>query len=1050
MKKNIVKKWTFWCVNKINLKKVPVLVLFVLSSFNTYAKNLEANGLLGGVDINTRLQEVTITGNVIDSNGQPLAGANILEKGTTNGTQTDFDGKFSISVSNSAAVLAISYIGYFPQEIAINGQATVTVTLQEDASLLDEVVLIGYGTQRKSDVTGAVASVKTEELEELPLTRVDQALQGRVPGVLIQNNDGAPNSTVNIRIRGANSLSAGNNPLVVIDGFQGGNLNTVNPNDIASIEVLKDASATAIYGSRGSNGVILVTTKQGKQGKATIEYNTFFSVRSIRKKLDLLNAADYAETVNAHRAELGIGGGTPVFSAAEIEDFRASGGTDWQDEIYRDAYEQNHVLSISGANDDASYYVSANVIDREGIIRNTSYTRYSVRSNISAKLAEKLKVTANIYLSREEDHPTDINTFARGATGNNNSGSPVFSSQLFAPTKPIFESDGNYSQPGGGVGPPTNFNPLALAVEPIRDNFINTTSFNGIAEYDITNKLKLSVSGSYRQLDVQNNLYANSKPTNAPGTEFASILDEKNLTLQNTNQLTYTNTFNDVHNLTVTAVMEQQYREFSQNVSSAIGFLTDGVTYNNLSLGTTPAVPQSRRTSRNLVSYVGRASYSYDNLYSLNLTGRSDGSSVFGTNNKHGFFFSAGGAWNISNESFLEASEAIDNLKLRASYGEIGNEQINPYLSLSRLSTTIAVLDGTSGSVGVVMANVAANPDLKWETTKQFNIGVDLDLFNSRLNLTADYYNKSTEDLLLYVPLPGTSGVGRVLRNIGEVENKGVEFYLGGKPFDEKFKWESGFNMTFNKNKVLALAGGDEIALGGPGLPGFGNTVFLEVGESIGQLRGYQQDGVWTTSEATEAASFGSIPGAPKYIDQNGDGAINSADITVIGETQPKYTFGWNNTFKYENLDLTVFLQGVQGNDIYNIGRVRSERSTGDADATNVAILNRWTPQNENTNVPSFTGTTNHEFLQSSRWIEDGSYIRIQNIILGYNLPSSILGKINMDKVRFFVSGTNLITITDYTGFDPESSTNVDTLGGIDLASFPSQKAFTFGLDLKF
>lgn len=981
-----------------------------------------------------------VSGTVVDSQGIPLGGANIIEKGTTNGAQADFDGNFSLSLSDQNATLVVSFIGFGTKEVAVNGQSQITIALEESAAGLSEVVVVGYGTQRKVDLTGSVVSVKTEELEELPVTRADQALQGRVPGVFVQSTDGSPNGGVNIRIRGSNSLSAGNDPLIVIDGFQGGSLDNLNPNDIESIQVLKDASATAIYGSRGANGVILVTTKTGKVGKPVFTYNTFFSVHSVRRELDLLNAAQYAETVNANRTAFG---GSPVFSDTDIAGFRASGGTDWQDEIFKTGYAQNHVLSISGANENVDYYVSGNVTDQDGIVLNSGYTRYSLRSNIKTRLSDKISVGVNAFLAREERNPTALNGL----------GSPIFAAQLFAPVLPVYEEDGTYSQPSGSFGPPTQFNPVGIAKEPINQNISNTVSVNANFEYKILDALTLTVRGAYRAIDIENSAYNNQLATNKTQLETASLNNQRRLTLQNTNQLTYTPDLGEAHRLTVTGVLEQQYSRNNGSTAASTDFLTDGVTFNNLALGANPQVPTSFHDERKLLSYVGRVSYAYDNRYSVNLTARSDGSSVFGVNNKRGFFPSAGFAWNVSNESFLEDSEAINNFKLRGSYGIIGNQEIAPYLSLARLSTTIAVLGSGSPEVGVIQAATAANPDLKWEQTRQFNVGVDLDLFGNRLNFVADYYKKNTEDLLLFVPLPGTSGVDNILRNIAEVENSGFEFYLGGIPVKtDKFTWDSGFNMAINRNEVLSLDGDrDEIPVGGVNsLPNFGNVLWLEVGESIGQMRGFVQDGVWQSSEAAEAATFGSFPGAPKYVDVNNDGQINGDDITVIGSALPDYTFGWNNTFRYGNFDLNIFIQGVQGNDIYNLGRVRSDRTSGDADATGVAILDRWTPQNEDTNVPSFEGTNSQEELQSSRWLEDGSYIRFKNIALGYSLPSSVLDKLSISKARFYLSGTNLITFTDYTGYDPESTNQVDTQAGLDTSSYPSQKVITVGLDLSF
>jgi len=1033
MKKTKTKKLIKFNLYKLNLKYITAIALLLS------VVSMKAEVVTNDFDLKIVNQDYTITGTITDDDGQPLPGANVIEKGTSNGTQSDFDGNFSITVSNSNAILEISYIGFKAQQVSVSNKSSIAVQMEVDASSLDEVVVVGYGTQRKSDITGAVASVSTKDIQELSVVRADEALQGRVSGVLIQNNDAAPNSTVSIRIRGANSLSGGNNPLVVIDGFQGADLNTLNPTEIASIEVLKDASATAIYGARGANGVILVTTKKGKSGKAKVSYNSFYSLRNVRKKFDLLNAGQYAELANVYRQELGQ---PLVFTQAEVNDFKANGGTDWQDAIFRNALEQSHQVSVSAGDENTSYYISGNVIDREGIVENSGYKRYSLRVNLTTKISEKFNLRSNLYIAREEDQPTQLNAFA-----GDNSGSPIFSALLFSPTKPIFDAEGNYTLPGG-AGPSTNFNPVALAKEPIFDNIFNTTNFAATIEYKILDGLTFSVMGNYRSIDQEFNSFINNEPTASVGRETASIEDTRFLGLQNVNQFTYKKQITDNHYIDVTAAFEQQYEEFNSNFTGVRDLLTDAVTFNNLATGSENLGSRSERTERSLLSYIGRINYKYKDLYLFTATGRSDGSSVFGANNKRAFFPSVALGWNISNESFLENSNSVSNLKLRASYGISGNQAIAPYQSLQRLTSTTFSADGLNGAVAITAASQAANPDLKWESTAQFNVGVDLTMYNSRLRFTGDYYKKNTDDLLLNVPLPGTSGVGSVLTNVGEVQNKGIELSLGGVPVQtDKFTWDTNFNVAINDNEVLALAGEDEISLGEPGLPGFGNTIFLEVGKPIGQLRGYVQDGVWQSSEATEAAVFGAIPGSPKYVDQNNDGELTADDIVDIGNTLSDYTFGWNNKFSYGNFDLNIFIQGVQGNDIYNLGRIRTIHS---ADPTHVDILNRWTPQNQNTSIPSFAGNVN-ELQQSSRWIEDGSYIRFKTITLGYNFSDEVIDKLGwLSSARLYVTGTNLITITDYSGFDPESSDGVDTLGGIDLASYPSQKGFTLGLNINF
>ncbi|AZQ64772.1 TonB-dependent receptor [Flammeovirga pectinis] len=991
-----------------------------------------------------------IQGVVKDEQGTPLPGVNVTIKGTTTGTTTDFEGLYSLLNVPEDATLKITFIGMLPQEIAVANQSTINISMQTDLLDLEEVVVVGYGTVKKSDVTGSVGSIKNEDLKTLPVARADQALQGRIAGVDVQNNNSAPNGHTSIRIRGSNSIVGGNNPLIVLDGFQSGvSLNQINPNDIESIEVLKDASATAIYGSKGANGVILITTKNGsKDKKPTISYNGFVQVQQVGKKIDLMNAADYAETVNANRTELG---GNDIFTQEDINGFKTNGGTDWQDEIYRNGFTQNHHLGISGSSETLNYNISGEYVDQQGVVENSSFNRFSIRPNLSFKLSEKLNLNLNSYIAREVDHPTTQNSFTD---------SPIFAAQVWAPTKPVYDDEGNYSLPGGGYGPVATGNPKALAVEPVRDNYTNKLSINGDVNYKIIDGLSLNIMGGYNQSDFENNYFNNSKIYQNIGQETAGIGVGRTMTLQNTNMLQYTKSFNK-HNLNLTGVIEQQYEERNWSSSGARGELLNAGGYNGLQMGAEFIAPSSSRSKRTLLSYMGRVNYNYDSKYLLTVTARSDGSSVFGANNKRAFFPSVALGWNVTNEAFLQSSETVTNLKIRGSWGQVGNQAIAPYTTLPRLKTGASAqfpIDGMGLSSGVAIATSAANPDLKWETTTQSNIGFDVEFFGGKIQATFDYYNKLTEDLLQYAPLPKTSGSSNVLRNIGKVENKGIELYIGATPIvNGDFEWNTGFTFSRNRNKVIDLGGDiEEMPIGnGGGLPGFNNVVWLEEGQPMGVFRGYEYAGVWSSAEETEAANVTSggvafFPGAPKYVDQNGDGVIDDEDIVNIGNGHPDFTFGWNNTFTYKGFDFTVFIQGVQGKDTWNLSRVRSEITNSDGDATSTRILNRWSESNQDTDVPSFKGYDAFSMTNSSRWLEDASYIRIKAINLGYTFSNEMVSKLGIGSARLYVNGTNLFTFTNYSGYEPEASTGTDTWGGIDMASYPSQKSYTLGLNVTF
>lgn len=984
--------------------------------------------------------QFTVSGTILDDAGQPLPGANVIEKGTTNGTQTDFDGNFSLTLSSRNAVLQVSYIGFVPQEVPVNGNSTVSVTMEVDSQALDEVVVVGYGTQRRSQITGAISSVSAEDLQAIPLARVDQALQGRAAGVFVQNATGAPNSEVRIRIRGSNSINGDNDPLVVIDGAQGASINSVNPNDIESFEVLKDASATSIYGSRGANGVILITTKSGKTNKTTVTYNTYLAANKLRKKRDLLNAGQYAELLNESTEAQGF---AQPFTPEEVAGYYANGGTDWQDEIFRTSFSQNHHLNISGGAENVRYNLAGDYLKNEGIVINTGYERWSVRPNITVDVNDKIQVTLNSFFQWSTDKPTQINGFNT---------SPIFSASIWSPTKPVYLEDGSYSMPGGGVGPNTDFNPVALALEPIRENKNNIFTLNPSVSYEIIDGLVFDGRVTYRATDFENNFYDNQVPQGGvPLNRRAIVTDGRSTYLQNTAQLTYETNFNDVHDLKVTALYETQVENFNQNQINANGFLTDAATWNNLGLAENRQVSSSI-SRRDLESFMGRINYGYKDRYIITLTGRRDASSVFGANNKSGFFPSGSIAWNVSNENFLKDSNVISNLKFRASYGEVGSQAVGPYTSLAQLQTgSNFSFDGTQ-TIGVALTNRAPNPNLKWETTAQTDFGIDAEFFNGRFDLTVAYYKKNTRDLLLEIPLAQSSGFRTQLVNIGEVQNKGIELLIGGNIIQsDDFNWRTNFTLTSNDNEVLALAEGQtEQLIGNAGLPGTDNTRWLEVGQPLGLWRGIRYDGVWGTDEAAEAAEIGAVPGDPKLFDADGSGAIDAGDNINIGNAQEDYSFGWDNTFTYKGFDLNVFIQGVQGNQIYNLSRLRTDLPSGTTGATSVDALNRWTPTNQNTDVPTFGSGERFPQTNIGRWLEDGSYIRFKNISLGYSFSPSVLDALKISSFRLYLAGTNLITITDYTGYDPEASTGSDRNAGVDLATYPSQKTYTLGIDVTF
>ena len=994
------------------------------------------------------LAQKKVSGKILDGN-EPLPFCTVQILNTTKGVSSDADGNFELENVSPTDTLVISFIGFNTEYIPVGNQTFIEIFLTPDIQSLEEVVVVGYGTVRRTDITGSVSSLKPKDLVNLPVSRTDQALQGRVAGVNIQNNNASPNAETKIRIRGSNSLLGNNDPLVVVDGFQDGSLNLVHPSDIQSIEVLKDASALAIYGAKGANGAVLITTKSGSSKKEGIgvNYSNYFAWHQIRNKLDLLSASEYATRQNQDALELG---GIAPFTTEQISGFQANGGTDWQDEIFRGALAQNHHLALFGQTEKTKFFVSGDVLDQKGIVIGSEFNRYAFRGNLEIKPVEKIKIKVNTFLARSKDSPITLNSFS-----GENAGSAINSALIWSPTDPVFSdpSTRTYSLPGfdTDVGPLTDYNPVALAAEPIRENIRLNMNFNGSIAYEPLPGLIFQLRGAIRLIDNENSQFVNNKPTQIANSESASIYNSKNLFTQASYLVTYSPEINLSHSLKITGLFEEQYNEFNDNELGARGFISDAISFNNLGLGQEVFPLASSRSKRSLRSYMGRLNYGFKSKYLLTLTSRWDASSVFGAENKWAFFPSLAAGWNVTEEPFASSiTETVSNLKLRASYGFTGSQAIAPGGSIGLIGDNFSYpLNGGTATPGIGIADRASNPDLKWETTAQFNTGVDAEFYGGRINLNIDYYVKKTRDLLFEQPIAESSGSSSQFVNLGELENKGLEIYLEGTPIDKKIKWTTGLTYAKNKNKVLELLDGqDEIPVGSVGFPGFDNFIWLEVGQPIGQFRGVRFDGVWQSNELAAAELYGAIPGSPKAIDQNGDNLINDEDIVVLGNSQPDFIYGWNNNFQYKNFQLSIFVQGVVGIDKLNLSKLQLLRGTGSD------LLDRWTPVNSNTDIPSAIGEAVYSIGNSDRYIEDASYVRIKNISLTYSLSKSLLTKIGLQSASIYISGYNLFTFTSYSGYDPESTRSgrdfTDVNSGIDLASFPEQKIFSTGLNISF
>ena len=1006
-------------------------------------------------------QNRTITGRVTGPDNAKVSGATVALKGTSVSASASDEGEFTLSVPQGNITLIISSVGFVTKEQTVSaGSDFVAVSLAANDSQLGEVVVVGYGVQRKSDLTGSVSSIKGQDLTQLATQRVDQALQGRAAGVLVLNTDGAPGGNTTIRVRGMNSINGGNNALIVIDGLQGANLNTLNPNDIESIEILKDASATAIYGAQGANGVVLITTKLGKKGKPVVGYNFSMGSQSINHKLDLMNAADYARTRNAFKAtENGSGiEPTPIFTEAEISKFDAEGGTDWQDVLYNKAPMQNHELSLSGGTDNLKYLVSGGYLDQDGIMVNSAYKRYSLRANVKAEITDWASFGLTWNGIREDGNSPEFGEASISFLGLAPNVAP-----RWAPTVPVYDAAGNYSRHPANYGPSDSWNPLASALEPLNDNHTNTNLINAYLEIRPFEGLSLRITGGANIRNTDGQKYFNLKTIDGlQNTGLGIATDYTNARYQNSNILTYVKKLNQ-HRFTVTAVAEQQFEKYNFNSTEGKKFLVDQTGVFNLS-GAALVTASSNATDRVLNSYMGRLNYVLADKYMVTASYRADGSSVFGNENKWGYFPSASVAWRASEEAFIDNLNLFSELKVRASWGITGNQGISPYQTLSSIASggNYPYNGSESTDLGFYIAN-AANPKLKWESTTQTNIGVDMGFFNGRLMVTADYYVKTTEDLLMSRTLPAYTGFTSVQDNIGSIENKGIEFAISGDPLVGKVKWNTGFNISSNKNKVLNLGGVDKIGFVTSG-GGYGvNTPFmyLVVGQPFGQIYGYGYEGTWGTDKGSEAAAYGQLPGDPRYTDVNSDGQIDQEDVKVMGNAFPDFIFGWNNKVTFKNFEINFLIQGSKGNDLFNVPRIRIESNY---EGTSAKLLDRWTPTNQDTDVPAFitqrdreaANLTNKVLLGTDqrigRWVEDASYIRLKNITLAYNLPKNILNKIRFSNLRVFVSGTNILTSTNYSGYNPEVSAynGNDAQIGVDFSSYPQSRVVTFGLNLSF
>ena len=1037
------------------------------------------------VSLNLVAQNKILQGKIISTkDNTPVSGATVSVKGTSNSVAASSDGTFSIPVSSSRVTLVISSVGYAKKEFVVDAnQNNITIPLETTEGSLGEVVVVGYGSQRKSDITGSVSSVKGADLIKLPTQRVDQALQGRAAGVMVQNTDGAPGGNATIRVRGGNSITGGNNALVVVDGIQGVNISTINPNDIESLEVLKDASATAIYGARGANGVILITTKRGVSGAPVFNYGFSTGTQKLNHKLNLMNAGDYARKANDWAATQNGTVNSPIepvipFTAEMIKVLDATGGTDWQDEVYHKGNLQNHQLSMSGGSENIRYFVSGGYMDQEGIVINTQYKRYNLRSNLDLKLNNWLNAGVNLNVIKDKGNVPPV---GEGTRFGDILGQVINTVPRFDPATPVYDADGNYNFKAlKGVDSKIYadndvWNPVATALETKAERNNITNEISTFLEFKLLAGLTLKVTGAASINSNDEKHYYGAKTQPGRGVNgLGDLAENKYEYYQNSNILTYNKTFNTRHHLILTGVAEQQLIQAKGSYISAQGFFSDETGINDLGGASQINERYNSVSKQTLNSFLGRANYIFDEKYMFTASYRADGSSVFGANNKWGYFPSGAVAWRLSEERFIKDLSVFSNLKLRGSWGKTGNQAIQPYQTLSTIASGYNYpYDGNSTANTGFALGRPANPDLKWETTEQTNFGMDIGFFNDRLTATVDVYKKETTDLLLNKQVEAYTGFSTTLANVGSIQNKGLEISIGGTPvIGNDFRWNTGANISFNKSKVLALLDDQPLAIrtntgGGYQIYAAGFSLkYLQVGQPVDQMRGFVNLGTWSEAEREQAKAMGQAPGEAKWKDVNGDGKITRAadGQEVIGNAAPKFIYGWNNNLSYKNFDLSFLIQGSYGNDIFNAVRIKTENPFN---GTSNNLKNRWTIDNQNTAVPGFLSTRERSSLalgpnqtagispdqRSSRWVEDGSYLRMKNITLAYNVPLSMLSKIHVVKLSAYVTAVNLFTITKYTGYDPEvSSFNVGGAGGlgIDLSNYPTSKIIMFGINLTF
>ncbi len=1017
----------------------------------------------------------TLNGVVLDEQDMPLIGATVAFSGKTGGTVTDMDGKFTLKVKVGDK-LTFSYIGYQTKTMTFKGQNNITVRLEPDNKLLDEVVVVGYGSMKRSDLTGSVASVRGEDLIGYQSSSVAGALAGQVAGVQITQTDGTPGSGFNINIRGVGTLTGDASPLYIVDGFQVDDIEYLSDADIESIEVLKDASSSAIYGARAANGVVLITTKQGTVSKPTVTYNGSATYRHISKKLDVLSPYEFvklqgeinSQYLNTYYREGNDEDGNP-YRYQTLDDYIGVEPVDWQDETFNPTWSQSHSVSLTGGTDQSKYAGTFSRYVEDGIFNNSGFDKTTFKLRFDQKLSKSLSFNAQVNYSmtnrRGQGTSGDsgrFNMLAQILTARPTAGLRMTNEEFLATAidPELLESGESLAQ----------VNPVMQTENVTNNRKAEMWSGNAAVKWEIIKGLTANVSGTYRTTNTRADVFYHdgSKEAYRNGqSPYGQSQMTREVSWTNSNTLTWKQKIKK-HSYDVMLGHEIVFRGTEYLLGQSMDFPFDNLGNDNLGVGATPSRVTSSRSDNKLLSFFARANYNYNDRYLLTATMRADGSTRFSAKNKWGYFPSFSAAWRISEENFMKGIDWISNMKLRFGWGLVGNDRISNYLSLDLYETTKY---GVGNQVVTVLTpKQLRNSNLKWEASSTVNLGLDLGFFDNRLNVTADFFIKNTKDLLLAQSLAHVTGFESQMQNIGKIQNKGIELSLTSSNIERKnFTWQTNFNISFIRNELKALADGVDAMYARSGFDSnfTAYDYVAMVGESLGLIYGYEFDGIYQSDDFYTSASTGELilkpgvtdnqrytegvePGVVKYKDQDGDGVITTNDRTVIGNALPKWYGGITNTFNFYGVDFSFMFYFNYGNDVYNATRLFSTQSRLGRKNMLAEVADRWSPTNASNNVPKYDGYITNDVY--SRFVEDGSFLRLKTMTLGYTFPREWTKKFKVSKLRVYAQAQNLFCITGYSGYDPEVSMAASNpmTPGLDWGAYPKSRIFTVGLDLQF